>query len=301
MSYKISGIRNQNRTLETKTSSRITEIQQKCSTCFVSNPIACKEICELWKLKQEYGTLRKEIPEKTSVSAFITTASNPTNFKILKTLSEGSSDIQCLRRVLGASIEKTEITKSLETLVKLGLVKVEKENYNITTIGDDALNSLKEYASLELQKIDALNENMIRLLAQGAETMDELGKDMPRTDLMRSLEELRIHGVIEKTNGRNKILYFATKKRPTRRLSSAELTIFKNIPKQGISAQELGKKLDFTIPSVYRHLRLLRYKRHVVRGKQSLTFKLTPIGTQIAEALEKVEKAIQGLSSQAIA
>lgn len=301
MSYKIYGIRNQNRTLETKKSPRITEIEQKCRTCFISNPIACREICEIWNLKQEYGTLRKEIPDKTSASTFIATASNPTNFKILKTLSEGSSDIQCLRMVLGAPIEKTEITKTLETLVQLGLVKVEKEKYHITTIGNETLNSLKEYASLELQKIDALNEKIIRLLAQGAETIDELGKDILRTELMRSLETLRIHGVIEKTSGRNRILYFTTKKRPTRRLPSAQLAIFKTIPKQGISAQELGKKLDFTIPSVYRHLRLLRYKRHVVRRKQILTYKLTPVGIQIAEALEKMEKTIQGLSSQATA
>lgn len=270
------------------------ELEQRCRTCFITNPMACKEICDLWKLKQQYLSLRKDISERPDITTIMTAAINQTNIKILQLLDEGCTNTENLQTRPEAHVTRTHLSQALKTLVEAGLARSEGETYHITTAGRRILNSLGHYSSLELETIDAQDEKVIQLLTQGGMTLDELSKDMPRTELTRTLERLRIRGVVEKSG--NQVLYFATKRRPTRRLAPTELTIFKSIPKQGISPQELGKKLDLNLPIVYRHLRLLRYKRHAIRRKQGIAFNLTPVGAQIAEALEKVARTVQSLS-----
>jgi DNA-binding transcriptional ArsR family regulator len=294
MSYKPPTILTQNGKLQAELS--IKDLDQRCRTCFVTNPMACREICDIWKLKQEYLGLKKEISEKPDASTVMATVTDHANMKILQVLSAGPSDLENLKAKLWSSKTTTEFGRSIEALLKAGLMHVEGERCYITPAGCKTLNTLEEYGPLELEKIDTLNEKVIRMLAQGVATIDELSKEIPRTELTKTIEQLRIYGMVTKTSGRNQVLYFATKRRPTRRLAPAEMAIFKTLPKQGISAQELSKKLDLTLPSVYRYLRLLRYKRHVVQRKQSETFELTSTGSQIADALKKVERAIQRFS-----
>jgi DNA-binding CsgD family transcriptional regulator len=284
----------QNGKLAEKPELSIDELQQRCRACFVTNPLACKEICGLWKLKQEYLALRKDLPDRPDTTTVLAAATNQTNLKVLRLLDQGPSDPESLRIQLG-SATAIDIGQVLKALVEAGLARVEDEIYHVTTAGRKTLDLLEHHPSLELEEIDARDEKVVQLLAQGAKTLDELNKEIPRNELMRALEHLRIRGVVEKTSG-NQVLYFATKRRPTRRLAPTELAIFKSLPKQGISPQELSKKLDLTLPSVYRYLRLLRYKRHAIRRKQAMTFQLTPIGLQIADALEKVAMVIQSLS-----
>ena len=269
------------------------EIKQRCRACFVTNPMACKEICDLWKLKREYLALRKDLPERPDAATVMAATTNQTNLKILRILSQSPTNAETLGTQLGSSV--TDIGQALKSLVEAGLARVEDEVYHITAAGRKTLDSLEQYSSLELEKIDAQDEKVIRLLAQGAKTIDELSKEMPRNELMRALNHLRVHGVVEKTNG-DQVLYFATKRRPTRRLAPTEQAIFKSLPRQGISPLELSEKLDLTLPSVYRYLRLLRYKRHAIRRKQVMAFRLTRVGSQIAEALEKVARVVQSLS-----
>jgi len=272
------------------------ELQQRCRKCFITNPLVCKEICDFWKLKQEYLVLRKDLPERPDTATVMATATSQMNLKILQLLGQGPSDAGSISAQLGASETATDISQGLKSLVRAGLARIEGETYHITTAGRKTLDLLEQYSSLELEEINAQNEKIIRLLAHGGKTLDELGKEVPRNELMRALKYLRIRGVVEKTSGRSQVLYFATKKRPTRRLAPTELAVFKSLPKQGVAPQELGRKLDLTLPSVYRYLRLLRYKRHAIRRKQDVAFRLTPVGSQIAEALEKVARVVQSLS-----
>lgn len=294
MSYNKLGVQTTNLKTAVKTDLSISELQQKCNTCFITNPMACKEMCEVWKLKQEYASLRKEIPEKIDAITLMGMVANRSNLKILNLLNGGSTNIKDLIKVQGDSYSNVEFNQNLENLIKAGLIQVNNGSYNITSAGQKTLKSLQEYTTLE--KIDELNGRLTELLIQGMHNIDELRRNIPQRELNKAIEQLKAYGVIEKTSGRNQVLYFATKRRPTRKLSSVELSIFKSLPKDGISANELSKKLDLTLPCVYRYLRLLRYKRHAFRRKQNITFKLTPIGIQIAEAFQKVKKIIEGLS-----
>jgi|GEM_PF-3206977 len=271
------------------------EIQQRCQTCFITNPLACKEVCDIWKLKQEYLALRKDLPERPDTATVMATATDQTNMEILRILSQGPTSAENLSTQRGSPT--IEVDRALRSLVKTGLVRAEDATYEITIAGRRTLDALEKYSSLELEKIDSVNKRVIQLLAHGVTTLDELNEEVPKNELTRALRYLKMHGVVEKTSGRQ-VLYFATKRRPTRRLAPNELAVFKSLPKEGISPQELSKKLDLTLPSIYRYLRLLRYKRHAIRRKQSPTFELTAVGSQIAEALEKVEKVVQSFSSK---
>jgi len=290
----------QNERTPTKTGLSAEELEKRCGTCLITNPLACREVCDLWKLKQEYLALRKELPERPNASTVMATVTNETNLKILRLLGRSPSDAESLLAKLkvggGSAAVYMGLDRVLKSLVEAGLVRVEGETYRLTTAGQKTLDSLEQYPSLGLEKIDALSEKVLRLLAHDVKTFDELAEEIPRRELVRALNYLRVHGVVAKTSGRNQVIYFATKRRPTRRLAPTEFAVFKSLPKQGTSAQELSKKLGLTLPSVYRYLRLLRYKRHVTRRKQAMTFELTPIGYQIAEALEKVAKVVEGLS-----
>jgi predicted transcriptional regulator len=270
------------------------ELQNRCSQCSTTNPLICKDVCDFWKLKQEYLNLRKDIPERTTTATMMAILAEQSSQEVLSTLSEKSSTLADLQGTLGKTARCPKIDEVLDSLVRVGLADVHGQEYHITTAGRRILDSVKKAPSLELG-IDEQNEKVLELLANGTKSLEELERQVPRIELARILRHLEAHEVIEK-DGCGKTLYFATKRRPTRRLSSTELAIFKNLPKNGISPHELSAQLNINLPKLYRYLRLLRYKRHAVRRKQGTNFELTPTGVQIVEALEKVETIVHDLS-----
>jgi hypothetical protein len=270
------------------------ELQNRCGACSITNPLVCKDVCDFWKLKQEYLNLRKDLPERTTTATMIAVLAEQSSQEVLRTLSEKGGTLADLQATLGKTIGCLKIDEALDSLVRIGLADVHGQEYRITTAGRSILDFVKKAPSLELG-IDEQNEKVLKLLANGKKSLEELETQIPRTELARILRHLEAHGVIAK-DGSGKILYFATKRRPTRRLSSTELAIFKSLPRNGISPHELSAKLSINLPKLYRHLRLLRYKRHAVRRKQGTIFELTPMGVQIAEALEKVGTVVQNLS-----
>jgi predicted transcriptional regulator len=272
------------------------DVEERCRTCLVTNPMACKEVCEIWKLKQEYSTLRKESPVKPNAATVLYMASNQSNSQILHALADKSVSIEDLKLILDGNCINVDLRDRLDNLVGTGLLGTREGEYHVTTAGKKAIGSLEQYEGPQLENIDATNEKILRLLSESERTVSEMSKALPRTELMKALEKLRAYGVVEKINGRNQILYFATKRRPTRKLSPIELAVFRSLPRKGISPQEISHKLDITLPSVYRYLRLLRYKRHALKQKQEITFALSPVGKQIAEALEKVQRVMDTLS-----
>ncbi len=271
------------------------DVEERCRTCSVTNPMACKEVCEIWKLKQEYLNLRKEAPVKPNAATVLYMAADPLNSQILHTLVDRPARIEDLNLIL-ENHGPIDFRDRLDKLVDAGLLGNKTREYYVTIAGRKAIDSVHRYEGLQLENIDATNEKILKLLSESGSGISEMSRVLPRTQLMKALENLRAYGVVEKITDGNQVLYFATKRRPTRRLSPIELEIFKNLPRKGISPQEISNKLSITLPSVYRYLRLLRYKRHAIRRKQEMTFALTPVGKQIAEALEKVQRSMDALS-----
>jgi len=271
------------------------DVEERCRICSVTNPMACKDVCEIWKLKQEYSNLRKEAPVKPNAATVLYMAADPLNSQILHNLADRPAKIEDLCLIL-ENHGSVDFRERLDKLVEAGLLGNKTREYHVTIAGRKAIDSIQRYGGLQLENIDSTNEKILKLLSESESSVSEMGRVLPRTQLMKALENLRAYGVVEKITGGNQVLYFATKRRPTRKLSPVELEVFRNLPRKGISPQEISHKLSITLPSVYRYLRLLRYKRHAIRRKQEMTFALTPVGKQIAEALEKVQKSMDALS-----
>jgi DNA-binding MarR family transcriptional regulator len=272
------------------------DVEERCRTCSISNPMACKEVCEIWKLKQEYSTLKKEAPVKPNAATVLYAAADPLNSRILHVLVDRSARIEDLKLILEKNYGAVAFEDRLDRLVNVGLLGNREREYYVTTAGKKAIDSIQQYEGLRLKNIDSTNEEILRLLSESESNISEMSRVLPKTQLRKALENLRAYGVVEKITGGNQVLYFATKRRPTRRLSPTELEVFKSLPRKGASPQEISHRLSITLPSVYRYLRLLRYKRHAVRRKQEMTFALTPVGKQIVEALKKVQRFMDALS-----
>jgi predicted transcriptional regulator len=270
------------------------ELQNRCRACSITNPLVCKDVCDFWKLKQEYLSLRKDLPERTTTATLIAVLAEQSNREMLRTLNEKSGTLEDLQTRLGTAVRSLETEEALDSLVRVGLADLHGQEYHITTVGQAILDSVRKAPSLGLG-IDEQNEKVLMLLANGTRSLEELEQQIPRIELSRILRQLEAHGVIAKDRC-GKILYFATKRRPTRKLSSTELVIFKSLPKDGISPHQLSAKLNISLPKLYRYLRLLRYKRHAIRRKQGTNFELTSMGVQIVEALAQVGRIVQNLS-----
>ena len=266
------------------------ELKRRCQTCHVSNPLVCKETCEVWKLKSIQNTLRKEIPDQPDYSTITTATRNPEHLKTLQLLSHWPHTVD--RTNAKADVPKHHITE----LLQAGLILVDRNTYKLTPAGEKVLETLSQYPIEFSEKTEFYDEKVLSLLLGGTNTFDSLSEAVPQTELSIVLHRLKARGLLDRTSSRGDVLYFTTKRRPTRHLLPTELKIFKGIPKNGTTAKELSKRLGLTKPATYRYLRRLRYRRHVVRRRQELTFGLTPKGRQIAQFLEAISKTVRSLS-----
>lgn len=99
--------------------------------------------------------------------------------------------------------------------------------------------------------------------------------------------------MIIKSNLSGHIFYYASKKRPTRKLSPTEMRIFKALPKEGISVRELSEKVGISARRVYKYLRRLRCKRHIEKVEKTTVYKVTDTGRRLAQSLNTAYTLIQ--------
>ncbi len=264
------------------------EMKRRCNSCRVSNPLVCRETCEVWRLKSIQNSLRKEIPDRPDRSTITSATRNPESLKFLHRLSQGRTNTQ---------VKPEESKDYVKELLQAGLIFVDKNTYRLTSAGEKILETLSMYPLELSEKTEALDEKVLTLLLGGTSTFESLSQTVPRTELTTALRRLNASGLLNRTSSQGDVLYFTTKRRPTRHLLPKELKVFKGIPKTGITARELSKKLDLTKPATYRYLRRLRYRRHVVRRTQELAFGLTPKGSQIAQFLTAISKTVGNLAA----
>ena len=263
-------------------------LKRYCNSCSVSNPLVCRETCEVWKLKSKQNALRKEIPDQPDRSTITAATRDPESLKFLQLFSQGRMNLHA----------KTEVSKEhVRELLQAGLIFLDKNTYKLTSAGQKILETLSEYPLEFSEKTEVHDETVLTLLLGGTNTFESLSQAVPRTELTIALRRLKASGLLDRTSSQGDVLYFTTKRRPTRHLLPTELKVFKDIPKTGITARELSRKLGLTKPATYRYLRRLRYRRHVVRRTQKLAFGLTPKGRQIAQFLVAISKTVENLSA----
>jgi DNA-binding MarR family transcriptional regulator len=116
---------------------------------------------------------------------------------------------------------------------------------------------------------------------------------VPRHELALPLRRLEAQKLVTRSEPTARVLYFAAKRRPTRKLTPTELRIFKALPKHGLSATELSDAVGINRRRVYRYLRRLTIRRHVVKRVVTPTYRLTEAGRRLVEGLRAVHDLYQ--------
>ncbi|MDQ1280980.1 MAG: Helix-turn-helix transcriptional regulator [Thermoproteota archaeon] len=273
------------------------EIEEYCNQCNPTNPMTCVESCEIWRLKGKYQGCIGKSWKQSDPQNMINNLKNDKRVKILEVLSTGAYSIEDLQQELrekGYRQSRSMIQRYVEPLVKLNLVREENDYYRLAEEGEKAYSV---WAKSGFQELSAnsrgYEEAILRMLVRKNRTHEDLTQAVPRRVLPRILSRLQAKELVVRSSPSGRVFFFAAKRRPTRRLSPTESKIFYALPKTGISAGELSKKIGINVRGTYRYLRRLRFKRHALKKNVDATFAITQKGTQLAEALDVVTNIIQ--------
>lgn len=266
------------------------KIKEFCENCRPSNPITCMELCEIWGLKKELRETLEALDKKPNLTDLLNLLQDKKYLRILEILIENP----CSQKELKNRLESTGITYKIKILcdeyitplVDAELIVEEAGLIRLTSNGKSIYNIItkNEIAEISLN-FQGYEEKILGILLTEPKSYEDLETIIPTTALYRSLSSLQKQGLIEKSDLSGVSLFFKTKRRPTRKLPPSEIAIFKALPKEGISAKDLSEKVGMKTESVYKHLRLLRYKRHVRKVENVADYRLTEAGKCLAQSL----------------
>ncbi|MCJ7634035.1 winged helix-turn-helix domain-containing protein, partial [Candidatus Bathyarchaeota archaeon] len=264
------------------------EMAQFCQKCHPSSPLMCIELCQIWKLKK--NCQNSENRAKPEFIDILNNARKGSNLKMLGFLTDKSASLENLRNKLKEETSSTHpsslLKENLTPLIDAGLIEKKTELYTITAKGEKIYNILtkSEIARLSLN-FTTHDEAILVALSSAPKSSDDLVKLAPPEVLYESLKRLLQRQLVEKPTSPSHIVYFKTKRRPTRKLSPVETQIFKSLPKEGISVKDLSRKVGVKTTQLYRYLRRLRYKKHVKKEEKFLLYNITPAGRSLVQSL----------------
>jgi predicted transcriptional regulator len=274
------------------------EIQEICTNCRPSSPIMCIELCEIWKLKREYRDEYAALHNKPNLIKLLKAAQNDRQRKILEILLEKPTsllEIYEKLKTMDASLSLNQARdKHIQPLLDVSLIHQEDERYHITPTGKNIYNIL---TNSELDKYplhsNGNDEQVLRALYSNPQTYNELTEVIPKNAVYRSLNRLKEQGLIVKSEFSGRVVYFATKRRPTRKLSPIESQIFKALIKEALPVKDISEKVGISVRRVYEYLKQLRYKQHIAKEEKPILWKITDQGKAIAESLNIAYNMLQ--------
>ncbi len=274
------------------------DITETCESCRPLNPIICVESCPIWTLKRKYREAFKDLAEKPSLTDFLHLTKNERRLKILERLHEKP----CTLEELHEHLKNAGYSHSLNILrhhyvrplADVSFVEEQNGVYAITFKGKSIYNLLttSEIAKLSTHS-QGYDEKILKNLLSGPKTYDDLREIVPNGSLRRSLRRLQKSNFLFKPTLNGRIFYFATKKRPTRKLSQTEMKIFKALPPEGLSTKDISEKAGISMRRVYEYLKRLKYKRHVRKEEKTAVYRLTDAGKSLAQSINLAYSLIQ--------
>ncbi len=274
------------------------DITETCESCRPLNPIMCVESCPIWTLKREYRDALKDLAEKPSLTDLLRLSKNERRLIILERLNEKPSTVEELRERLknaGHSHSLNNLYRHyVKPLADVSFIKEQNGVYAITIKGKSIFNLLttSEIAKLSTDT-QGYDELILKTLLSGPKTYEDLREVVPNGSLRRSLRRLQKNTFVVKPTLNGRIFYYATKKRPTRKLSPTEMKIFKALPSEGLSAKDISEKVGISMRRVYKYLKQLKYKRHVRREEKTAVYRLTDAGKSLAQSIKLAYNLIQ--------
>ena len=274
------------------------EIQEICENCRPSSPIMCIELCEIWKLKREYRDEYTALQNKPNLIKLLKEAQHDTRRKILEMLLEKPTSLLEIYETLKTADLTSSLNqardKHIQPLIEANLIHQEDEHYTITTTGKNIYTILTNSELNEYPlHANGHDEEVLRALYSNPHTYDELTDVIPKNAVYRSLNRLQEQDLIVKSEFSGRVVYFATKRRPTRKLSPIESQIFKALIKEALPVKDISEKVGVSVRRVYDYLKQLSYKQHVAKEEKPILWKITEKGKEIAESLNIAYNMLQ--------
>lgn len=268
--------------------------RNQCENCRIVSPMICVEQCGVWKVKNEIFETKQIVKQKDHTIRLLNVLKNERRLKILDALMEHPLSLkelqEYLRRIGYQHSRSTIVNAYVKPLLKTGLINRERTSYRLTFYGKNIHCILEEFFLKDLLPIHSrcYEEVVLRELKAGPKTFNELATMVPPKSLSRVLTRLRKKGLITKNPRSNYVFYHKIKGQPRIKLSPTEKRMFEDIPKTGISAHNLSKKVGINLRRTYKYLRKLRNKKLVFALKMPRTYELTESGTGIAQLFNEV-------------
>lgn len=272
------------------------EITEFCAQCKTGSPLLCVEFCALWEVKRQHLDQLRGYAEGPTPQEVVNALKTTRRFAILRTLSDQTLRVPELARRLSAdghAARPHDVEALLAQLARYRLVTDVDGVYRLSPAGSTIVAALDGTLGALPRRSKGREEAVLLALHEGAKTRDALGSIVPRHELAQTLRRLAAQNLVARSDPAARVLYFTAKRRPTRKLTPTELRIFKALPKHGLSATELSDVVGINRRRVYRYLRRLIIRRHVVKRVVTPTYHLTEVGRRLAEGLRAVHDLYQ--------
>jgi predicted transcriptional regulator len=271
-------------------------ISEFCIQCKAGSPLLCVEFCALWEVKRRHIDQLRGYAEGPTPQEVVNALKTKRRFAILRTLAPQALRVPELTRRLndsGHTIRPRDVEDLLAQLTRYRLVTDEGDAYHLSAAGSTIVAALDGVLAALPRRSKGREEAVLLALDEGAKTRKDLGNSVPRHDLAPTLRRLVAQQLVTRSEPAARVLYFTAKRRPTRKLTPTELRIFKALPKHGLSATELSDAVGINRRRVYRYLRRLIIRRHVVKRVVTPTYHLTETGRRLAGGLRVVHDLCQ--------
>ncbi len=276
-----------------------------CQYCEPVSPLVCVQRCEIWNTKNEFFKMNGKLNKEEHLRGLLNAAKNDRRQQIIEALYKRPLDTkglqECLKNKGYYHSQHTIASEYVEPLVNAGLVKRECGKYRLTLYGQRFRKVLKSFSFENPLPPHSRchEEKVLEKLKGGPKTVADLAGVLSQRSLSRSLKRLAENDLVTKSKTSAHVFYHRTKKVPKKPFSPTEKKIYESIPKVGISAHELSKKVGINLRRTYKYLRRLRRRRLAFTRKKLRTYELTPSGMKLAGFLEETRKLVLDASKAA--
>jgi len=275
-------------------------MKETCEYCRPLTPLTCATECNVWRVKKDLRKLRERAKDQNFWVDLLNTLKNERRLQILQKLSNRRQSTVSLQRELKKSgyhhSQRTIAEEYVNPLLNVGVIDEEHDKYRATLFGcklNELIKDSRNIGELLPPHSECYEEKTIEILHGSPKTYEALRSLIPTESLSRILKRLKETNLITKGNENNYVFYFKTKRDPRKeKLSPTERCVHKEIPEEGIAAQELAARTNISLRRTYKYLRKLKGKKLAFKRKSPKTYVLTKKGTQIAKFLEKIHALI---------
>jgi len=270
---------------------------RSCTDCKPSTPISCISACQTWKVKNEFRRLHEKMMNSNYMTNLLNTLKNQNQLQVLQMISKqhySSDQLRSELRRIGLGRSQQTLSRYLEPLIEVGLADENQNLYHATTFGrriSDLTRGFFDFGEFLPLHSECHEELVLEMLMKAPLTYETLKDKVPEKRLSRILSRLERTALVETSQEKDYVFFFATRRNPSKEmLSTTEALIHGKIPKEGISAKKLAKEAEISIRTIYKCLRKLKGKKLVFVRRKPLFYMITGRGTEVAKKLRDVRE-----------